>query len=71
MRENKRCGRQRLVPCGPSSLEAPGALFRNKFGMTEGGAEARYEPIDTFLATIKHAGITRLGLVKNERFERW
>jgi biopolymer transport protein ExbD len=34
-------------------------------------AEARYERFDTLLATIKRAGITRLGFVGNERFGRW
>lgn len=34
-------------------------------------ADARYERFDTLLATIKGAGITRLGFVGNERFGRW
>jgi biopolymer transport protein ExbD len=34
-------------------------------------AEARYDRFDTLLATIKRAGITRLGFVGNERFGRW
>jgi len=34
-------------------------------------AEARYARFDALLATIKRAGITRLGFVGNERFGRW
>jgi biopolymer transport protein ExbD len=34
-------------------------------------AEARYERFDMLLATIKRAGITRLGFVGNERFGEW
>lgn len=31
-------------------------------------AEARYERFDQTLATIKRAGVTKLGFVGNERF---
>ena len=34
-------------------------------------AEARYERFDQTLATIKRAGITRLGFIGNERFARF
>ena len=34
-------------------------------------AEARYERFDQTLATIKKAGITRLGFVGNERFQHF
>lgn len=34
-------------------------------------AEARYERFDQTLATIKKAGVTRLGFVGNERFARF
>lgn len=34
-------------------------------------AEARYERFDQTLATIKQAGITRLGFAGNERFARF
>lgn len=34
-------------------------------------AEARYERFDTVLATIRRAGITRLGFVGNDRFGKW
>lgn len=34
-------------------------------------AEARYERFDQTLATIKRAGITRLGFVGNDRFARF
>ena len=34
-------------------------------------AEARYERFDQTLATIKRAGVTRLGFIGNERFARF
>jgi biopolymer transport protein ExbD len=33
-------------------------------------AESRYETFDRVLATVKRAGVTRLGFVGNDRFDR-
>jgi biopolymer transport protein ExbD len=34
-------------------------------------ANARYELVDKVLATAKHAGVTRLGFVGNERYQNF
>jgi biopolymer transport protein ExbD len=53
------------LPARLAALRSAGALLE-----LETAPEARYERFDQVLATIKRAGVERLGFVGNARFER-